>query len=70
MTFARSVVETAPIIRDRPTLPVGVVSAQSGLVGQVECGIVGAGATVPGLRAFPLLRRHDVNSLSARAMKG
>ncbi|WP_198413720.1 MULTISPECIES: carbohydrate ABC transporter permease [Cryobacterium] len=55
------------------TLPVALVNIQSGQFGQVDFGVLSAGATVatiPCLIAFLLLQRYYVNGLSAGAVKG
>ncbi|MFF9100942.1 carbohydrate ABC transporter permease [Streptomyces rubrogriseus] len=59
--------------QDKFTLPVALVNIQNGLFGQVDFGILSAGATVatiPCLIAFLLLQRYYVNGLSAGAVKG
>ena len=58
---------------DKLTLPVALVNVQSGQFGQVDFGVLSAGATVatiPCLLAFLLLQRYYVNGLSAGAVKG
>lgn len=58
--------------QERYTLPVALVNLQSGQFGQVDFGVLSAGATVatiPCLAAFLLLQRYYVNGLSAGAVK-
>lgn len=59
--------------QDRFTLPVALVNIQNGLFGQVDFGILSAGATVatiPCLIAFLLLQRYYVDGLAAGSVKG
>jgi multiple sugar transport system permease protein len=59
--------------QDRFTLPVALVNISNGQFGQVDFGVLSAGATVatiPCLIAFLLLQRYYVNGLSAGAVKG
>lgn len=54
-------------------LPIALVNIQSGQFGQVDFGVLSAGATVatiPCLLAFLVLQRYYVNGLSAGAVKG
>lgn len=59
--------------QERFALPVALVNIQSGQFGQVNIGVLSAGATVatiPCLIAFLLLQRFYVSGLSAGAVKG
>ena len=59
--------------QEKFTLPVALVNIQTSLFGQLDFGLLSAGATVatiPCLIAFLLLQRYYVNGLSAGAVKG